>query len=288
MENAQTIAEHFNLPLRNLDDYDIKTLPISLVNRTLIRKHQVLPLVKKNNILEIAMADPTNAIALDEIRFYSGLVTKPIVVEKDKLTRMINAIFSQQQTHHKNKSDNDDAPIISFVNQILSDAINKGASDIHFEPYKSDYRIRLRIDGILHELTNPPLDLAIRVAARLKILSKLDIAERRLPQDGRFTINLDNTKSRECRISTCPMLYGEKIVVRILDSDQARLNIDELGFETQQKALFLEAIKKPQGMILVTGPTGSGKTVSLYSALRLLNTPDKNISTTDDPEKYSD
>src|SRR5690606_11771895 len=249
--------------------------------------------------------DPTNLEALDEIKFHTGYGIEPILVEEGKLQRAIertlDAFYPMMADLDEglenlpvsggddpvdpepSDADADDAPVVRFVNKVLLDAIGKGASDIHFEPYEQAYRIRFRLDGVLREVAAPPIGLAPRIAARLKVMSRLDIAERRLPQDGRIKMNLSRSRAIDFRVSTCPTLFGEKIVLRILDPSSAQLGIDQLGYEEEQKRLFLEAIHKPYGMVLVTGPTGSGKTVSLYTALNILNTEDRNISTVEDP-----
>jgi len=272
---AKHTAKYFGLPLANLHDDDIKNLPLSLIDKKLIEKYQILPITQQNNQLYIAVTDPTQTQVINEIKFHTNLNIKLKIAEYDKLINIINNIL---YTKRYDDFNSEDAHIIKLVDQILNEAIDKGASDIHFEPYQNDYRIRFRIDGILHEITKPDSSLAGRLNARLKIISGLDISERRLPQDGRF-----NFSTRDCRINTCPTLCGEKIVVRILNPDNLLLQIDELGLEKQQQKLFSNTIKRPQGMILVTGPTGSGKTVSLYAALNQLNSIDKNISTVEDP-----
>lgn len=306
---AVTAAFEFGEALLDLDAMDLEMIPKNLVSEKLIRKHHVLPLFKRGNRLYIAMADPTNINALDEIKFHTGLNTEAIVVEESKLVVVIEKILTEEesqslsdfndsdldaldissveevdaQTAAEVESEIDDAPIVRFINKVILDAINKGASDIHFEPYEKTYRVRLRQDGILTEFAAPPVNLNLRLAARLKVMSRLDISERRIPQDGRFKMKLSRNRAIDFRVSTCPTLYGEKIVIRILDPSSAKLGIDALGYETDQKDIFLKALHKPQGMILVTGPTGSGKTVSLYTALNILNLPEVNISTAEDP-----
>ncbi len=304
---AHAAAEEFGLPLLDLDAMEPDPGVVQLVKEKLVRKHHVLPLFKRGKRLFVALADPANTEALAEIKFATGLAIDPILVEEDKLTRAIEKALDSPGTaiadldldeDLENLSisggddedrapamgdEADDAPVVRFINKILLDAINKGASDIHFEPYERTYRIRFRQDGVLREVASPPVNLAPRMAARLKVMARLDIAERRVPQDGRIKMNLSRTKAIDFRVNTCPTLYGEKIVLRILDPNSAKLGIDHLGYEEEQKRLFLEAIHKPYGMVLVTGPTGSGKTVSLYTALNILNTEDRNISTVEDP-----
>ncbi|MFN3919624.1 MAG: type IV-A pilus assembly ATPase PilB [Methylohalobius sp.] len=308
--NSLTIAaaasRQFGVPLFDLDAMDMGVVPIKLVSDKLIQKHHILPLYQRGNRLFLAVSDPTNLQALDEVKFHTGLATEIILVEENKLAKAIDAALeaadsSFQELLDENlenlklasadenqgpavvESEVEDAPIVRFVNKILLDSIKKGASDIHFEPYEKSFRIRFRIDGLLHEVTSPPPSLATRIISRIKVMSKLDIAERRIPQDGRIKMLLSRNKTIDFRVSTCPTLFGEKAVLRLLDPTSAQIGIDKLGFEPVQKERFLNAIHKPYGMILVTGPTGSGKTVTLYTALNILNTPDKNISTAEDP-----
>lgn len=305
---ALSASEEFGVPLLDLDAIDGETTPKGLVSEKLIRKHHALPLFKRGNRLYLGVADPTNLQALDEIKFHTGISTETIIVEEGKLARSIEKTLEAQEaasalgdlsdgdlealdissgetpkTEEERDSEIDDAPIVRFVNKVLLDAIGKGASDVHFEPYEKIYRVRFRLDGILHEIASPPVTLGNRLASRLKVMSRLDISERRIPQDGRVKMSLSRNRSIDFRVSTCPTLFGEKVVLRILDPSSAQIGIDALGFEEHQKELFLNAVHKPQGMVLVTGPTGSGKTVSLYTALNILNTPDKNISTVEDP-----
>jgi type IV pilus assembly protein PilB len=306
---ARAASEEFGVPLFEITSLDLETAPVKLVDEKIIRRHLVLPIYKRGNRLYVAIADPTNLAALDEIKFNTGLVTEPILVDHTKLGGAIDKCIEAHDTTFQSLSTDDglenldivsedddnkgaaaggeegvnDAPIVKFVNKILMDAINKGASDIHVEPYEKTYRVRYRMDGQLHEVASPPLALAPRISARLKILSRLDIAERRIPQDGRIKMRISKNRAIDFRVSTLPTLWGEKIVLRILDPTSATLGIEKLGFEDDQKQFFLEAIARPQGMVLVTGPTGSGKTVTLYTALNLLNTPDTNISTAEDP-----
>jgi type IV pilus assembly protein PilB len=282
-------------------------MPTRAVSEKLIRQHHVLPLFKRGNRLYLGLADPTNLQALDEIKFHTRSSTESVIVEEDKLTRMIDQALEAADISFKDlvdadldnlritggdeidqpsegeSSDIDDAPIVRLVNKFLLDAIKKGASDIHFEPYEKNFRVRFRHDGMLHEVTSLPVNLSGRVAARLKVMSRMDIAERRIPQDGRIKMALSRTRAIDFRVNTCPTLFGEKIVLRILDPTAAQIGIEKLGFEPEQQQNFLSAINKPYGMILVTGPTGSGKTVSLYTGLNILNTADRNISTAEDP-----
>ncbi len=309
-EIAMVAAKEFGVPVFNLRVMDLDTDVVKLVEEKLIRHHHALPLFKRGNRLFVAVSDPTNLNALDEIKFHVGVNTEPVLVEDDKLTNAIedalnatdtslsdlgdddldNLDISAEDDREKddsNDSEVDDAPVVRFVNKILLDAINKGASDIHFEPYEKTYRVRLRQDGILSEVAHPPIQLANKISARLKVMSRLDISERRVPQDGRIKLALSKNKAIDFRLSTCPTLFGEKIVLRILDPSSAKLGIDALGYEEDQKQLYLNALAKPYGMILVTGPTGSGKTVSLYTGLNILNTADVNISTAEDPAEIN-
>jgi type IV pilus assembly protein PilB len=303
---ASTASKEFGLPLFDLSAIAPEMMPIKVVSEKLIRKHHVLPIFQRGNRLFLAVSDPTNLQALDEIKFQSRLATESVLVEEDKLTRLIDLALEAADTTFKDLLDSDlenltitggeeaegpaeegseidDAPIVRFVNKILLDAIKKGASDIHFEPYEKIFRVRVRHDGILHEVANPPVALASRISARLKVMSRMDIAERRVPQDGRIKMALSRTRAIDFRVNTCPTLFGEKIVLRILDPATAQIGIERLGLEPEQQENFLTAIHKPYGMILVTGPTGSGKTVTLYTGLNILNTEDRNISTAEDP-----
>ena len=300
-------AQEFGVPLFDLDVMDMEASPTNLVSEKLIRQHHALPLFKRGNRLYIAVSDPTNLAAIDEFKFHTGINTEAVLVEEEKLNRSIEIALDVMDTTMSDlmdsdldnldvsggdeqpagtdvtESDIDDAPVVRFVNKVLLDAINKGASDIHLEPYEKEFRVRFRHDGVLHEFATPPRSLAMRIIARLKVMSRMNIAERRVPQDGRIKMNLSKNRSIDFRVNTLPTLYGEKVVLRILDSSASQLGIDVLGFEDYQKKLYLDALKKPYGMILVTGPTGSGKTVSLYTGLSILNTPDVNISTCEDP-----
>lgn len=304
---AELCYEEYGTPLLDLNEFDLASIPEEFLNKKLIEKHRCLPLFKRGNRLYIGTSDPTNIAALEDFQFSAGLHAEAILVEEDKLAKALEKILEEdisgldlggmdeaaltaiEISDTDNRSDvsageaSDDAPIVIYINKILTDAIRKGASDLHFEPYEKRYRIRFRIDGILHEVSEPPISLAGRLSARLKVMSKLDIAERRVPQDGRIKMKLSRTKSIDFRVSTLPTLWGEKIVMRILDSSSAQLGIEKLGYEPDQEKLYLEMLAKPQGMILVTGPTGSGKTVSLYTGLNILNTEERNISTAEDP-----
>jgi type IV pilus assembly protein PilB len=306
---AKVASEDFGIPLFEISSLDLEMAPVKLVDEKIIRRHRVMPLFKRGTRLFVGVADPTNLQALDEIKFHTGLGTEPILVEESKLAEIIEKTLDAQDTALTDLAGDDslenleivagedesnapglggeeginDAPVVKFVNKVLMDGINRGASDIHIEPYEKAYRVRYRQDGILHEVANPPLALSGRIAARLKILSRLDIAERRVPQDGRIKMRISKNRAIDFRVSTLPTLWGEKVVLRILDPSSASLGVEKLGFEENQKQLFVEAINRPYGMVLVTGPTGSGKTVTLYTALNMLNTPDNNISTAEDP-----
>jgi type IV pilus assembly protein PilB len=306
---AKVASEDFGIPLFEISSLDLEMAPVKLVDEKIIRRHRVMPLFKRGTRLFVGVADPTNLQALDEIKFHTGLGTEPILVEESKLAEIIEKTLDAQDTTLTDLAGDDslenleivagedesnapglggeeginDAPVVKFVNKVLMDGINRGASDIHIEPYEKAYRVRYRQDGILHEVANPPLALSGRIAARLKILSRLDIAERRVPQDGRIKMRISKNRAIDFRVSTLPTLWGEKVVLRILDPSSASLGVEKLGFEENQKQLFVEAINRPYGMVLVTGPTGSGKTVTLYTALNMLNTPDNNISTAEDP-----
>lgn len=304
---ACAASDEFGLPLIDLDVFAIDNIPQSLISENLITKHHALPLMKRDNRLYVAISDPTNIQALDEFKFHTGITTEAVIVEEDKLTRTIDQFLDSGNSALDDLNDEDlenleldetpegqtadedqddgtsDAPIVRFINKILLDAIKGGASDIHFEPYEKTYRIRSRIDGILQEVAKPPSNLAGRLAARLKVMSQMDISERRIPQDGRIKMKISKKRAIDFRVNTLPTLWGEKIVLRILDPSSAKLGVDALGFEPDQKELYLDTLEKPQGMILVTGPTGSGKTVSLYTGLNILNTSERNISTAEDP-----
>jgi len=304
---AVAASTEFGVPLFDVNAIDFEQIATSLVSESLIKKHHAIPLFKRGKRLYVGVSDPTNLSALDEFKFHSGLTTEAVLIEETKLTSIIEKILEEKENEDIGNFDDDDfgdmdletidedankeddseaadeAPIVRFVNKILLDAIKKGASDLHFEPYEKKYRVRFRIDGILSEVASPPINLAVRIAARLKVMSKLDISEKRVPQDGRIKLKLSKKKSIDFRVSTLPTLFGEKIVMRILDSAAAQLGIDVLGYEPEQKQLYLDALHKPQGMVLVTGPTGSGKTVSLYTGVNIINTVESNISTAEDP-----
>jgi len=307
-ELANFASHAFGTPLFDLGSYNFDLLPKNLVDEKLISKHFTLPLYKRGNRLFVAVADPTNLAGLDEINFNTGLNTDPVLVEADKLAKAIDNYLSDSGDmgaglegmddeeldsldvggNEKDGDDNDEpggdeAPVVRFVNKVLLDAIRSGASDIHFEPYEKSYRVRFRTDGVLHEIAKPPIQLATRLSARLKVMSKMDISEKRVPQDGRIKMKLSKTKAIDFRVNSLPTLWGEKIVLRILDPSSAKLGIDALGYEDEQKQIYMDALAQPQGMILVTGPTGSGKTVSLYTGLNILNTAERNISTAEDP-----
>ena len=304
---AAFASVNFGIPLFNLDALDPAVIPKGVVDPKLLAKHRVLPIAQRGNRLFIALSDPSNLKALDDIKFQTSLAADPIVVEDDKLNRLLESHgeateesilrtidtedlhleFSDDETQEANDTaaaaDIDDAPVVKYLQKILLDAINGGASDIHFEPYEKNYRIRYRMDGMLYEVAQPPLAIKEKIASRIKVISKLDISEKRVPQDGRMKLVLSRSKSVDFRVSTLPTLYGEKIVMRILDSTSATMGIEKLGYEPHQLKLLVEAVQRPYGMVLVTGPTGSGKTVSLYSCLNILNKPGVNISTVEDP-----
>ncbi len=304
-EIAETASMEFGIPFFDLDALDIESAPVGLVEEKLLRKHRALPLVKRGNRLFLAVADPTNHQGLDEIKFNTGLASEAVVVEESKLNHYIEQALEAQDTSisdlmdadldnldisagedeapKDNDSEVDEAPVVRFVNKILLDAINCGASDIHLEPYEKIFRVRFRQDGMLREVASPPVNISARLTARVKVMSRMNIAERRVPQDGRIRMKLSKNRSIDFRVNTCPTIHGEKIVLRILDPANAEVGIEALGFEKKQQEDFLSAIHKPYGMVLVTGPTGSGKTVSLYTGLNLLNTPEINISTAEDP-----
>ena len=296
----------FGMPLFDPTVMDPSQSAIRLVKDELLQKHHVLPLFKRGGRLFVGVSDPTNTAALDEVKFHTNLLVEPILVDEETIQRTMqvwldsnDSLGSMEDAEGLDSLDvsggedeggdggidakTDDTPVVKFVNKVLVDAIKRGASDIHFEPYETDYRVRLRIDGILKQVAKAPVKLSQRIAARLKVMSQLDIAEKRVPQDGRIKLNLSKTRQIDFRVSTLPTLFGEKVVLRILDGSAAKLGIEKLGYEPDQQSLFLDAIKKPYGMVLVTGPTGSGKTVSLYTALGILNEEERNISTVEDP-----
>ncbi len=308
---AEAASNEFGVPLLDLSSFEIDPAVAKDVGEKVLRKAHALPLFKRGRKIYVAVSDPTNLAALDEIKFATGMQTEPVVVEEDKLVKGIEAAVvaasaqemnlgdadleglevdggdGDQQGHDVTKADTEDAPIIRYINKILVDAINQGASDVHFEPYEKSFRIRYRRDGELKTIATPPITQAMRLSARVKVMSRLDLAERRVPQDGRIKLYISKTRAIDFRVSTCPTLFGEKIVCRILDPSSAQLGIDALGYEPEQKAAYMKSLEKPQGMILVTGPTGSGKTVSLYTGLNILNTDDINISTAEDPAEIN-
>jgi type IV pilus assembly protein PilB len=305
---AAANSVEFGMPIVDALAIDPAQSAITLVKEELLRKHQVLPLFKRGNRLFVGTSDPTNNQALEELKFHTNLAVEPILVDADRIKRCLDLWLEAAEALAADMDDADgleglevsggdedfsndtgvdasgeDTPTVKFINKALVDAIRKGASDIHFEPYETEYRVRFRIDGILKIAKKVPVKLHARIAARLKVMSQLDIAEKRVPQDGRIKLNLSKTKQIDFRVSTLPTLFGEKIVLRILDGSAAKMGIDKLGYEPVQQKLFLDAIHKPYGMVLVTGPTGSGKTVSLYTALGILNDETRNISTVEDP-----
>jgi type IV pilus assembly protein PilB len=310
---AIAAAAEFGVPLFDLDALPMDLEVTRLVSDKLLAKHRCLPMFKRGKRLFLGVADPTDLHAIDEIKFQTGLGVDAVVVEDDKLQKLVDKAIegAEQQmpdlgddegmeldalevsggeeleTDGVSRDDVEDAPIVRYVNKLLLDAIRRGASDIHFEPYEKIYRVRYRMDGVLKEVAQPPVQLSPKMSARLKVMSRLDIAERRVPQDGRIKMKLSKTRAIDFRVSTCPTLYGEKIVMRILDPSSAMLGIDALGYEPFQKDLYMKYLAKPQGMILVTGPTGSGKTVSLYTGLNILNKEDTNISTAEDPAEIN-
>ncbi len=303
---AELASEQFGITFIDLAAIDKEGQPKDLISEKLARQHRTLPLWRRGNKLFIGVSDPTNHQAITDIQFSTGLNTESVLVEDDKLGEAIEKFFDSTSSGMEDLADvdldgldveavdddkadatsggdADDAPVVRFVNKMLLDAIRLGSSDLHFEPYEKAYRVRFRTDGILHETARPPIQLAPRIAARLKVMAALDISERRKPQDGRIKMKISKNKAIDFRVNTLPTLWGEKIVMRILDPTSAQMGIDALGYEENQKELYMSALKQPQGMILVTGPTGSGKTVSLYTGLNILNTPDVNISTAEDP-----
>ncbi|MDR0578468.1 MAG: type IV-A pilus assembly ATPase PilB [Candidatus Accumulibacter sp.] len=306
---ARFASETFGYPLLDLNAFDGEQILATAIDRKLIAAHRVIPLHKRGNRLAIAIADPTNLRALDEIRFQTGLAVNPVIADAVHLAALAAKLAESSEESLKSLSgdelelefadeegpkkaeetlpDIEDAPVVKFIHKILFDAINDGASDIHFEPYEKNYRIRFRVDGTLKEIVSPPLAIKEKIASRIKVISRLNIAEKRVPQDGRMRLVLSKSRVIDFRVSTLPTVYGEKIVLRILDPSSATLGIDMLGYEPEQKALLLDAISRPYGMVLVTGPTGSGKTVSLYTCLNILNKPGINISTAEDPAEIA-
>lgn len=309
---AVAASHEFGVPLLDLDAIDIDLDTLRAVDQKLLTKHRVLPLVKRGQRLFLGVSDPTNMQAVDDVKFQTSLRIEPVVVEEDKLQERISkaleavdttmSSFDDEDFDLENldigvneveedvgvtKDDIEEAPVVRFVNKIMLDAIKRGASDIHFEPYEKIFRVRTRLDGVLSDVAQPPVALANKVCARLKVMSRMDIAERRVPQDGRIKMRLSKNRAIDFRVNTCPTLFGEKIVLRILDPSSTKLGIDALGYDDLQKELYLKHLTKPYGMILVTGPTGSGKTVSLYTGLNILNTEDRNISTAEDPAEIN-
>lgn len=300
---AETISVEFGEPLFDISAYDPAQILRDAIDEKLITKHRILPIFKNSSILYVATSNPTNIEAIDAVRFSTKLNIETIIVEHNKLEKLIEQNFTEESTFEfdedfdldvdvdtsdPNKEDEesnkgDEAPIVKYINKLLIDAIRMGASDLHFEPYEKIYRVRYRVDGVLRQIATPPLQLATRLSSRLKVMSQMDISEKRVPQDGRIKLKLSKNKAIDFRVNSLPTLFGEKLVLRILDPSSAMLGIDALGYEPEQKELFMQALDKPQGMLLITGPTGSGKTVSLYTGLNILNREDTNISTAEDP-----
>jgi len=305
---ARIASVEFGMPMIDVSSLNPSVMPLNLISEALISKHQALPLFRRGKRLYVGIADPMQSSALDEIKFHSNCMVEPILVERSVLLRVMENLLNNLRNTMPDMGDgdlddldveggdddgehssgvdanaNDDAPVVKFVNKILVDAIRRGASDIHFEPFETQYRVRLRMDGMLRAVANPPMKLANRISSRIKVMAQLDIAEKRVPQDGRIKLNLSKTRAVDFRVSTLPTLFGEKIVLRILDGSSAKIGIEKLGYEPDQQKLYIDAIHKPYGMVLVTGPTGSGKTVSLYTGLNMLNTAERNISTVEDP-----
>ena len=306
---AAVASKEFGVPIFDISSFNKSVMPEGLVETDLVIKHHAIPIFRRGNRLYIAVSDPTNLAALDEMKFHTGINTDAILVEETALAKLISDWSEAQDSlgdgledldsgefddleiqsgEEGNRDDDgsegiDETPVVRFINKVLIDAIKQGASDIHFEPYEKDYRVRFRTDGILREMVKPPKTLSARLAARLKVMSQMDISERRVPQDGRIQMKLSRNRAIDFRVNTLPTLFGEKIVLRILDPSSAQMGIDALGYDEDQKEMYLKALSQPQGMILVTGPTGSGKTVSLYTGLNILNDPERNISTAEDP-----
>jgi type IV pilus assembly protein PilB len=306
---ANAASEEFGTPLLDISTIDPDFIPKDLVDEKLIRTHHAIPIVHRGNRLFVAVSDPTNREGMEEIKFSTGVATEEVLVEEDKLSAFIDRFLESNEGGGLGDLDDDDldldleavdedgggddaeeigsgaddSPVIRFINKMLMEAIKGGSSDLHFEPFEKSYKVRFRTDGILHEVARPPVNLAPRISARLKVMSQMDISERRRPQDGRIKLKISKSKAIDFRVNTLPVMWGEKLCLRILDPSQAKMGIDALGYEDAQKALYLEALHKPQGMFLVTGPTGSGKTVSLYTGINILNTPERNISTAEDP-----
>jgi type IV pilus assembly protein PilB len=306
-ELTRIASAEFGMPMMDVTSLNPSTMPLNLISEALITKHQALPLFRRGKRLFVGIADPMQSHALDEIKFHSNCMVEPILVERTSLQRLIESLLNslrdtmpemgggeldeldieggddESESTGIDATASDDAPVVKFVNKILVDAIRRGASDIHFEPFETQYRVRLRMDGMLKAVASPPMKMANRISSRIKVMAQLDIAEKRVPQDGRIKLNLSKTRAIDFRVSTLPTLFGEKIVLRILDGSSAKIGIEKLGYEPEQQKLYVDAIHKPYGMVLVTGPTGSGKTVSLYTGLNMLNTAERNISTVEDP-----
>ncbi|WP_322521775.1 type IV-A pilus assembly ATPase PilB [Guyparkeria halophila] len=302
---AAVASKRFGLPLVDLDAIDTSDLPLKLVPEKVLQANMALPLFKRGRRLTVAVADPSDTGAIDGFRFSTNMAIEAVVAEAPKIARVLEEALSDsmdalgdeldddlsnveferedEEAHDVEDASIQDDVVVKFVTKLLTDAIRKGASDIHIEPYEKQFRVRFRIDGMLTESAKPPANLSDRIIARVKVMSRMDISERRVPQDGRIKLKLSKSRSIDFRVNTCPTLFGEKVVLRILDPTSAQLGIDQLGYEPEQKALYMDALDKPYGMILVTGPTGSGKTVSLYTGLNILNTGDRNISTAEDP-----
>ncbi|MBX9675728.1 MAG: type IV-A pilus assembly ATPase PilB [Methylotenera sp.] len=302
---AEVSSHAFGFPYFNLDAFNPEYLPAKSIDVKLMQTNRVIALQNRNNVLFVGISDPTNLHSLDSVQFQMGMTLSPVVVEDDKLGRWIDKIVESKDTSMKsldmdddfdldmggedleqeaeNTQEVDDAPVVKFLNKMLIDAINMGASDLHFEPYEKFYRVRYRVDGILKDITQPPLAIKDKLASRIKVISSMDISEKRIPQDGRMKLVLSKTRTIDFRVSTLPLIHGEKIVMRILDPSSATLGIEALGYEPIQKERLLSAVSRPYGLVLVTGPTGSGKTVSLYTCLNILNNPGVNIATAEDP-----
>jgi type IV pilus assembly protein PilB len=304
-------SETFGYPMLDFSVFNVHTLPEKVIDAKLMQSQRVVALSKRGNKVSVAISDPTNIQALDQIKFQTELTVEPIIVEHNNLLQLIEKLGQSAEqnlteligddlenidfveddlaapTEQGGTTDIDDAPVVKFLQKILIDAINLGASDLHFEPFEKFYRIRFRVDGILREVAQPPLAIKEKLASRIKVISKLDISEKRVPQDGRMKLVMSKTRSIDFRVSTLPTLFGEKIVMRILDGSQAQMGIESLGYDADQKETLMNAIQRPYGMVLVTGPTGSGKTVSLYTCLNILNKPGINIATAEDPAEIN-
>lgn len=305
---TKEISSRFGIPIIDLSAIDTSTIPVDIIDFKLVERHFALPIHQRGKNLFVGVIDPTNTSALDEIKFYTGLQVAPVQVELSALKTVINALQENQggslddflgdggdtdleldvadEDENQDDTSNEEAnqaPVVKYVNKILVDAITQGASDIHIEPFEKELRVRFRVDGMLHKISSQPSSFSPRIVARIKILAKLDIAERRAPQDGRVKLKVSKTKAFDFRVNTLPTVYGEKVVMRLLDSSAANLDLSILGFTEEQLATYMQIVKRPYGMVLITGPTGSGKTVTLYSALNMLNDPSKNISTVEDP-----